>query len=194
MSSTGAQIAIADDVDNELDGSEGTDSAMDSTNGQRLTAEQSVTYKIRRTHAKLNEASNTTLNAANSILDGLDRASGLLDDLDAHAALATEVDERGAELRNALRDELMSLMDVMQFQDIASQQLATASSTLSQAEERLASATRAAGGATVFIADAASVLQGAIALVFDPNATMENSAERQAAVDAQTQQAKDFIL
>lgn len=83
------------------------------------------------------------------LLDACERAVGLLDRLDATAAAptASAADPEGATLRAALRDELFGMIGALQFQELASAQLAQCIGTLRDVEERLVEVEAVFGGA-----------------------------------------------
>lgn len=151
---------------------------IDAVRRRRRSIEQLAASKLRRTQSKLQEASNTTRIAASDMLDGLDRAMTFVDELDACAAEAGETEGRAHDARGALRDELFALMAAMQFQDIATQQLASASSVLAEVEARLADVASALHAQTP-----AEGAGGVLPAAFDPDATMLNREERQANAD-----------
>ena len=98
--------------------------------------EEAAVERLQNTNQKLAEVNSATEAAATGMLDGLDRALELVDDLD-----ATEKGEGGSDdkssIRGELRDELHELMNLLQFQDITSQQLGYASGVLADIEERM---------------------------------------------------------
>ncbi len=159
---------------------------LDSLRQSRNLLERAAVEKIQTTHDKLREVSDATETAATDILNGLDRANSMVDDLDAYATEHGEPDDRASTIRNTLRDELFSLMGHMQFQDITSQQLNYASAVLTEMEARLANIARvfdpAAFGSMperpVIVADDSDQ-----PVTYDPNASTQNRAERQAVVD-----------
>lgn len=102
----------------------------------RSQLESATTDKLQLTHEKLREVTSATEVAATDILDGLDRAQVLVDDLDADAAEHGGT-EKGADLRNRLRDEIFMITGCLQFQDITNQQISYASSVLNEMESRL---------------------------------------------------------
>jgi chemotaxis regulatin CheY-phosphate phosphatase CheZ len=145
----------------------------------RSALEQSTVQKLQATHSKLREVTSATEDAATSILDALDRTQGLLDALDTEDAGKSE---RSVSLRAAMRDELFDMMGKLQFQDITSQQLAYASSILTDMETRLAQI------AVIFdLSDLGmeplppEPLSGPVA--FDPHASTKNADERQKVAD-----------
>lgn len=110
-------------------------SVIDSLRTSRGMLEQAAMERLKSTHAKLAEVSSATEMAATGMLDGLDRALVLVDHLEA----ADESSEPGdsTKLRGNLRDELHSLINLLQFQDITAQQLGYAGAVLLDIEDRL---------------------------------------------------------
>ncbi len=155
---------------------------LDDVRRTRLAVEQTATQKIRRTHDKLLEVSNTTQVAASDILDGLDRSMGIIDQLDECAEVEGERAVRATTLRGTLRDELFQLMGAMQFQDITSQQLAHAGSVLAEVETRLAQIAIALNP-MIDPSNVPRLASETAAKAFDPDATMVNRAQRQAVAD-----------
>ncbi len=109
---------------------------IDSLRRSRDLLEQAAMERLQSTHQKLAEVSSATEMAATGMLDGLDRALALLDEMDADDG-AGGPEDRGRERREALREELHQLMNLLQFQDITSQQLGYASNVLRDIEERM---------------------------------------------------------
>jgi hypothetical protein len=147
----------------------------------RDVLQQSTLDKLQHTNDKLREVSSATEVAATDMLDGLDRALALLDRLE----IPTIDDGQSAdeEVRASLRNELFSLMNCLQFQDITTQQLNYASSVLVEMESRLAELARFFDPDTLGLTP---VLQGDSATpqaAFDPAATTADSEKRQALVD-----------
>ena len=81
---------------------------------------------LRNTHAKIQEVTVATEDAAIDILDACDRASHIVDELDAIDAVPSPDRGKAQRLRATLRDELFMMMGALQFQDITAQQLAHA--------------------------------------------------------------------
>ena len=158
---------------------------LDSLRQSRDLLETATVEKIQHTHDKLKEVSDATETAATDILNGLDRATSMVDDLDGYAGAHAEPDDRAASIRGALRDELFALMGHMQFQDITSQQLNYASSVLTDMENRLARIARVFDPAAFGVLPEAHVNGAAPVgpVIFDPNASTQNRAARQAIVD-----------
>jgi hypothetical protein len=72
-----------------------------------------------------------------ALLDACERAVGLLDRLDTAATTPAGDVAEGAALRGALRDELFGMMRALQFQELASAQLARCAALLREVEGRL---------------------------------------------------------
>jgi chemotaxis regulatin CheY-phosphate phosphatase CheZ len=147
----------------------------------RDALEQATIAKIQHTNEKLHEVSSATELAATGILDGLDRAMALVDELD---SLDASGEERPAEVRNQLRDELFQAIGCLQFQDITTQQLSYASSILTEMETRLSEVVHAFDPATSLpqfpvLPDQPTSEPRA----FDPSASIAGAEERQALVD-----------
>ncbi|HEY8379126.1 MAG TPA: hypothetical protein VIK91_21685 [Nannocystis sp.] len=102
----------------------------------RSALERATVEQVQATQQKLREVSSTTELAATDMLDGLDRAIAMVDRLDALAAERQD-DEESKNVRAELREELYRLIVVLQFQDIAAQQLSHASNVLRNVEQRL---------------------------------------------------------
>ena len=155
---------------------------LQSLKRSRDILQKSSVNQLKLTSEKLQEVTNATEVAATGILDGLDRSIGLVDQLE---GLDASGNAEADAVRNQLRDELFMAQAALQFQDITAQQLAYASSLLTELEERMA------GLANALEADgfgARTPEQAARALAahqaFDPNATMDNSQQRQELADA----------
>jgi len=108
---------------------------IDNLRKSRGLLEEAAMQRLKSTHEKLAEVSSATEVAATGMLDGLDRALVLVDDLE--AASATSDSEESAGHRDELREELHTLMNLLQFQDITSQQLGYASTVLQDIEDRM---------------------------------------------------------
>lgn len=112
---------------------------IDSLRKSRGLLEQAAMERLQSTHAKLAEVSSATEMAATGMLDGLDRALVLVDNLEG-ASEDKQPDEGGksaGDIRDEIRDELHTLIGLLQFQDITSQQLGYASGVLLDIEERM---------------------------------------------------------
>ena len=92
--------------------------------------------RLKSTHEKLAEVSSATEMAATGMLDGLDRALGLVDEMDDADGSGGTAERHGA-LRDSLREELHTLISLLQFQDITSQQLGYANAVLLDIEGRM---------------------------------------------------------
>ncbi len=144
----------------------------------RNALETATVEKLQHTSEKLKEVTSATEVAATDILDALDRAQNMIDDLD--AADASGDKEKGQHTRDLLREEIFGMMGCLQFQDITTQQLAYASSVLTDMENRLLSIAKLFDPATVMVrvgSEAPDVR------TFDPNATTRNAEQRQAVAD-----------
>jgi hypothetical protein len=103
----------------------------------RGTLEQGAMAKLKHMQEKLTEVSRASETAANQLLDGLERAALMVDELDALAEDPAGA-SRGAELRGAMREEILGLVMHLQFQDITAQQLAYVSSVIVEIEQGFA--------------------------------------------------------
>lgn len=83
---------------------------------------------------KLTEVSSATEMATSELLDGLDRALRLVDQLEVGPSSSDD----DADPRDDLREELHTLVTVLQFQDVTKQQLGNASTVLEERMLRLA--------------------------------------------------------
>ena len=108
---------------------------VDSLRSSRNLLEQAAMERLKSTHAKLAEVSSATEMAATGMLDGLDRALVLLDGME--AAAQSHEDQDQSTLRDDLREELHTLMNLLQFQDITAQQLGYAGGVLLDIEDRM---------------------------------------------------------
>jgi chemotaxis regulatin CheY-phosphate phosphatase CheZ len=143
--------------------------------------EQSTVEKLQQTNSKLQEVTSATETAATDMLDGLDRALGMVDELDAESETNPQ---RAADVRGDLRNELFSLMNCLQFQDITTQQINYASSVLVDMEHRLAELAKLFDPRSFGIEDAALQLTPRLTAAFDPAATTTDADQRQALVDS----------
>ncbi len=145
----------------------------------RNALETATVEKLQHTSEKLREVTSATEVAATDILDALDRAQNLVDDLD--AADAANDKDKGQNVRDLLREEIFGMMGALQFQDITTQQLAYASSVLTDMENRLLQIAK--------LFDPAMAMQQPTATspdprTFDPRATTRNADQRQAVANA----------
>lgn len=111
-------------------------SVIESLRKSRGLLEQAAMERLKSTHAKLAEVSSATEMAATGMLDGLDRALVLVDRLDSTEGAKEESSDAGA-IRGELRDELHTLINLLQFQDITAQQLGYAGGVLLDIEDRM---------------------------------------------------------
>ena len=146
-----------------------------------LLEEQSM-ERLQQTHGKLVEVSSATEVAATGIMDGIDRALTLVDELEPDAE---ESESDGAEAREQLRQELHQIMDLLQFQDITSQQLGYASSVLFDIEKRIVQVSELfnsrIGLAGLELSSDAAAQE--LSETCDPNASTLDAEERQALAD-----------
>jgi chemotaxis regulatin CheY-phosphate phosphatase CheZ len=153
-------------------------SALGSLRETRSILEHVAADRLKSTNDKLLEVSSATEVAATDILDGVERAIAMVD------ALAQSTDHDAATIA-ALREELFRVMGCMQFQDITCQQLAHASSVLSDMERRLVDIARlfdpSAFGELVL--DASVGAGGSGGVHFDSHASTKNAETRQAVAD-----------
>ncbi len=130
---------------------------------------------FQHTNAKLNEISSTTHSAATQIMDGLDRALVLVDGIEEGASSTAT---------GLLRDELFGVMNLLQFQDITSQQMQYVSSVLGQTETQLAEFVRLLDPDRLGVGPAATAETTSRPRTFDPVATVQRTEQRQALVDS----------
>lgn len=105
-------------------------SVIDSLRRSRGLLEQAAMERLKSTHERLAEVTSATELAATGMLDGLDRALALLDRMEAGG-------DADAGVRDALREELHALYNLLQFQDITAQQLGYANAVLLDIEGRM---------------------------------------------------------
>jgi chemotaxis regulatin CheY-phosphate phosphatase CheZ len=171
MSALGSLPAILERANFEIQ------SVLGSLRASRTALEAATMDKIAVTHEKLREVTSATEVAATDILDSCDRAQGMIDELD--SLDAEGIEGRAGELRGHLRDEIFQMMGSLQFQDITTQQLAYASSVLTEMENRLIDIAK--------LFDSRTIDQAVQAIApnttFDPNATTRDAETRQALAD-----------
>ena len=149
----------------------------------REALQAQIIDKLRSTQGKLDEVNSAAESAATALMDGLDSALAKVDALDA----ADGPDSKP--IRDALREELSTLYNHLQFQDITSQQLQGVAANLSAAEDRLDAV------AKLFEHPVPADVLGERAvdgtrLAFNGDASMRNAAERKAEADALVAAAK----
>jgi len=144
----------------------------------RSALETATVEKLQHTSEKLREVTSATEVAATDILDALDRTQNMIDDLDAADAAGDK--EKGQNIRDLMREEIFGMMGCLQFQDITTQQLAYASSVLTDMEGRLLQIAKLFDPATVMVQ---AVVSSPDPRTFDPRATTKNADQRQAVAD-----------
>jgi hypothetical protein len=149
--------------------------ALDSIRQTREALKSCSVGQLRDTHARLDEVSSTTESAAMELLNGLDRTLAMIDRLESCAG-GQEPDAACA----ALRNEVNQLYGHLQFQDIIAQQLRGVGAMLVEIEQRFEGVARVFDG-PVGEGPAGSALPEAGA--FNPDASMRDARERQAAID-----------
>lgn len=144
--------------------------------------ERASVERLEHMGTKLKEVTSATEVAATDLMNGIDAALAKVARLDALAETGAPEERRA--VHAALRDELQNLYDHMQFQDITSQQINYASSVIADVEARLRQlvAVMAPFAPDAEALAAATPAHGG-AITFDPHATTEQSAERQALAD-----------
>ncbi len=125
-----------------------------------------------------------TETATNGILDALERAQGLIDELDADPVGDNQ--EKSANARNGLRDEIFSIIGALQFQDITTQQINYASNVLVEMEQKLLRLMQildpGAGKSDALLATLPQM--DAATPTFDVHATVQDQEKRQSVADA----------
>lgn len=157
-------------------------SALGDLRVSRETIRAHALDRLQRTHDRLAEVTSTTESATSLLLDGLERAQGMIDRLERASLGGT--DGSASDVRvvaQELRQEVNSLFQILQFQDITSQQLGAAGELLAGVEQRLQSV------ASLFESDAAGQPErpgaaGALP-VFDAAASTRNGEARQELAD-----------
>ncbi len=137
--------------------------------------EEATLTNLENTNAKLLEVSSTTEFAAVNMLDGVDRALAIVDRVQQEPGDAAAFD--------ALRDELHALVTALQFQDIISQQLDHASTIIAEMEGQLRRVTRLFAESVLIGPDEDGDPPAFPVGAFDPAATVDNAATRQALAD-----------
>lgn len=164
---------------------------IDSLRASRGLLEQAAMERLKTTHQKLAEVSSATEVAATGMLDGLDRALALVDHIEAESSGTDEA----AGHRDELREELHTLMNLLQFQDITAQQLGYASSVLQDIEDRMVRLSEVFDLSDAGLADLSFSFDEAVAdgsesaseeeveVTCDPDASTLDAEGRQALVD-----------
>jgi chemotaxis regulatin CheY-phosphate phosphatase CheZ len=162
-------------------------SALGGIRLSRETIQVHAVDRIRHTKGKLAEVSSATETATVELLNGLDRALGHIDQLEKTGGTDAGRLADGRTLHQALRDEVNGLFNVLQFQDITSQQLSAVHDLLADVEARLTAVSELFDPA---VPDAAplAVLQATDAgegqRTYDHDATTTGGDQRQALADA----------
>jgi chemotaxis regulatin CheY-phosphate phosphatase CheZ len=145
----------------------------------RGSIESVATDRLHPAHEKLQEVTNTTEIAATDILVGIEDSLAMVDRLDELDA-AGDRDTAGG-VRSDLRNKLFDLMNHLQFQDITRQQLSHASAVLLDTEQHLAQIAAAIEPTAAPLAVRSH--KDPHAGTYDPKATNNNAAIRQAVAD-----------
>ena len=158
-------------------------SLLRSLRESRMALEHATSSRIQQAHEKLKEVSSATEVAATDILDACDRVQSLVDELESDEAEPQP--GRAATIRQTMRDEVFMMMGALQFQDITTQQLNHAASTLADMESRLADIVRLFDLQTLGIgAEGSAPVFASHPDTFAPDATVRNAETRQALADA----------
>jgi hypothetical protein len=153
--------------------------AQESIREVRETIQSYSIDRLRDTHARLSEVSSTTETAAIEMLNGLDRTLAMIDQL--------ESGSRGAPPKTmceALRNEVNQLYGHLQFQDIIAQKLLGVGALLLEVEQRVDAV------ASLFDDPLEAEMPKRVgpklpdAISYNPDASMCDTPQRQAMVDA----------
>jgi chemotaxis regulatin CheY-phosphate phosphatase CheZ len=153
-------------------------SILENLRKNKTQLQSAAVERLQHTHSKLEEVNSATESAATGILDSLDRAQGFLDTLDADDADKTS---KASELRDSMRNELFSITEALQFQDITSQQIRYAANVLVELEDKLMSVLHLID--ITGIEEARAALHGTPKGTYDPNATTRDREVRQHVAD-----------
>ena len=155
---------------------------IESLRKSRGLLEQASMERLRGTHVRLAEVSSATEVAATGMLDGIDRALTLVDDLEEGDSA-----EASASTRDDLRMELHKIMDLLQFQDITSQQLGYASGVLFDIEQKMVQLSRlfdsGLGLSEMDLEGVSDISNAFLKDTCDPEASTLNAEGRQALAD-----------
>lgn len=170
---------------------------IDSLRQSRGMLEAAAMDQLKGTHQRLAEVSSATELAATGMLDGLDRALVVIDHMEAESASTKTDSDTMVGHREELRDELHTLMGLLQFQDITSQQLGHTSTVLSDIEGRLLQLADIFDMRDMGLGDIADAFAGEMAsapeveplpqpevVTNDPGASTLNAEGRQAVADS----------
>ena len=145
----------------------------------RGSIEAVASDRLHPAHEKLQEVTNTTETAATDILVGIEECLAMVDQLDEVDASADRAES--SNVRSNLRNKLFDLMNHLQFQDITRQQLNFASSVLLDTEHHLAKIAAAIEPTAGPLA--ATAAEDPNKGTYDPRATTQDAAARQAVAD-----------
>ncbi len=151
-------------------------SIVDSLRRSRSMLESNAVQRLHRANEQLREVSSATEVAATDMLDGLDRALALVDRLDGE-------DGAPSETHVALREEIHRVIDRLQFQDIAKQQLGYASTVLQDLDRRLDALVHLIDNSLPTRSDVEPMAADAASAPYDPEASERGATERQAVAD-----------
>jgi hypothetical protein len=145
----------------------------------RGSIEAVASDRLHPAHEKLQEVTNTTEVAATDILVGIEECLAMVDRLDEVDGAADR--SEGVTIRSDMRNKLFDLMNHLQFQDITRQQLNFASSVLLDTEQHLAQIAAAIEPTAAPLP--MPPIEDRNKGTYDPRATTQNAAERQAVAD-----------
>ena len=151
---------------------------LESLRKNKSQLQSAAVERLQHTHSKLEEVNLTTENAATGILDSLDRAQAFLDTMDADDPVQGSP---AFEMRDAMRNELFSITEALQFQDITSQQIRYAANVLVELEDKLMTLLHMID--ITGVEDVSAQLHNAGGDTYDPNATTKNREVRQHVAD-----------
>jgi hypothetical protein len=153
----------------------------------RETIEAHAVERIRDTKDKISSVTSTTESATIELMNGLDRSLEMITHLESQASQPD-----ATEKFQVLRDQVSALYNLLQFQDITTQQLDGVSHALLDLEVRVGAVSalfdRALGPRTAPASPAAQ--ESSASLAFNPDATMQRSRADQATIDAAFQGAR----
>lgn len=156
----------------------------------RETIKACALDRLRVTHDRLAEVSQTTETAALEILNGLDRSLATLDQLERQDGA---LDQGRATILGQLRNELNQLFNHLQFQDITSQQLRGVIQALLEVEQRIETVAVLLDQSLGETPTAADVLAPAVTAdtaAYNPEATVRDAGRRQEEIDRAIQVAR----
>lgn len=141
--------------------------------------------RLRDTHARLSEVSSTTETAAMEMLNGLDRTLAMIDQLESGSR-----DAAPKTMCEALRNEVNQLYGHLQFQDIIAQKLHGVSALLVEVEQRVDAVANVFDDPLEAGAPKSAGPKLPEAISYNPDASMRDTPQRQAMVDAAFQSAR----